>query len=106
MHGVVLQELTIPSRDRNTLWVVFVYARSRCRATTRKGQDICINDLYEVVNMARQNKVITAINEMLDEHSYLTAKQIQVGLGYKSQGAVANALNRYISQGKLQRVDV
>ncbi|WP_172455792.1 hypothetical protein [Vibrio mediterranei] len=56
--------------------------------------------------MARQNKVITAINEMLDEHSYLTAKQIQVGLGYKSQGAVANALNRYISQGKLQRVDV
>ncbi|EGR2322692.1 hypothetical protein D0267_08250 [Vibrio alginolyticus] len=87
MHVVGAEQL--PVRDR-------IYSNNA----------ICINDLYEVVDMARQNKVITAINKMLDEHSYLTAKQIQVGLGYKSQGAVANALNRYISQGKLQRVDV
>lgn len=86
MHVVGAEQL--PIRDR-------IYSNNA----------ICINDLYEVINMAR-NKVITAINKMLDEHGYLTSKQIQIGLGYKSQGAVANALNRYIQQGKLQRVDV
>lgn len=55
--------------------------------------------------MAR-NKTIKAIQKLLDEHEYLSAKQIQIGLGYKSSGAVANALNRYIKQGKLKRIDV
>ncbi|GAJ71139.1 hypothetical protein JCM18904_1883 [Vibrio sp. JCM 18904] len=55
--------------------------------------------------MAR-NKTITAIRNMLSEHGYLTAKQIQTGLGYKSSGAVAHALNRYIKQGKLKRIEV